>query len=111
MTDKTLSEKIWGFDYKTLTYKGMTDVTLDIVKVIISLLLIWNYPIAFSSASSSGGVNVSPLMWIGTVLLLALMYYILFPAFSRIFVGGYQHWTNVEEGEQKNVSTSSYKKV
>jgi hypothetical protein len=53
MTDKTLSEKIWGFDYKTLTYKGMTDVTLDIVKVIISLLLIWNYPIAFSSAATS----------------------------------------------------------
>jgi hypothetical protein len=100
MADETISEKVWGFNYKTLTYKGMADIMIDITKIIISVLLIWNYPIAFSN--TSGEINTSPLTWIGTVLLLAVVAYILFPALMRLLYGRYSHWIRKEEsnGEQ-----------
>lgn len=98
----TLSEKVWGFNYTRLTYKGMADIMIDLTKIIISTLLIWNYPYAFPNIS--GEVNTSPFTWIGTVLLLAVFVYILYPALSRIFFGRYEHWIVEENKGEQNGS-------
>jgi uncharacterized membrane protein YwaF len=113
MADKTISEKVWGFKLADLTYTGIADIMIDITKIIICLIIFWDYNYAFSETGTPNTPNTSPLVWIGAVLLLAVMIYVFFPALTRLLYGRYTHWVRKEEntGEQQHVWKCSYKKV
>ena len=88
--DKRITTRIWGWHYSLLTHAGIADLTRDIVAICCSLLLVWNYPLSFPT-NSDGIPNSSPLVWIGTAILLAIMIFILLPALSRFVFGYYEH--------------------
>jgi len=96
MTNKLINEKL-RFYYKSLTFKGLADFVGDIMKILMSILILYYYPIVPSNING----NTSQLTWITTVLLIIVILKVFYPACNRLLYGGYEHWICNDIGEER----------
>jgi hypothetical protein len=79
-----LVTKIWGFEPNALTPKGISDVMIDLMTLLASTMLIVYFP---------NDIMPEPILqWIGVVVLLGVIVFVMLPSMSRILFGSYEHY-------------------
>jgi hypothetical protein len=88
MVTKDVIHRPCGESIHTLTTDGIVNIILDIMKIILSVMLIWYYPKGFSDITGESKIS----QWISCVLLLMVIVLIFLPALTRLMFGRYSHY-------------------